>query len=477
MKKIAKYITLSILIFTTVSCSKLEDFGDTNDNPSATTNPILAAILTNVEAQLGSYASQTRSGLYGQYFSETQYTDVSLYSIPQLAFTGNYSGTLNDLQNIIDKNESNNMTQVAIILQQYIFWTLTDQWGDLPYSEALKGNSNPIYDTQEDIYKGMIAKLKTAVSSFDSSMISGDVIFSGDVASWKRTANSMRMLMAIQLSAKLPSSSGYAALQFKDALADGAGYIDANSQNFKVSYPGGNYKSNWWNLYDGRKDYAESKTLTDLMGTLGDTRQNAFGGVTQDQGVSNSNVTSSFGVPYGLARAKAEVFTSANTGWARILRGDFRTESSSVMIISAAEVAMARAEAADLGWTTEILSSVYSVGITLSFEQWGLSLPSNYLTKTDVQLTTAGTGANKKQIAIQNYIASYPDGLRAWNIWRKTGYPVLTPAPDATNSSKQIPTRYVYASSEYTTNEVNVKEAVARLTGGDSQDSKIWWDQ
>ena len=474
MKKIIKYTFISLFILGISGCEKLEDFGDTNVNPNGAEKPIIGALLTNVSATVGGFAAQTRPGLYGQYFSETQYTDVSLYSAPQLDFVGTYAGPLNDLQNIIDQNQSKNMATIAKILQQYIFWTITDRWGDVPYTEALKGITTPKYDSQETIYKGMIASLAKSVTEFDNSLITGDILYNGDVASWKRLANSLRMLMAVQLSNKFPAASGYAATEFKAALSDAAGYIALNAQNFKVNYPGGNYKNNWWSAYDGRKDYAESKTMTDLMASLGDSRQNAFGGATQDQTTSNASTTSNVGVPYGVTRTKAEAFTGANTGWARILRGDLRTESSPLIVISAAQVALARAEAANYGWTTENLQAVYGQGIALSFEQFGETMPASYLTQANVVLD--GTD-NLKKISTQRYIASYPDGLQAWNIWRKSGFPVLIAAPDATNSSKQIPTRYTYATGEYTSNKANVEAAVTALSGGDKQDSKVWWDQ
>lgn len=476
MKNKIIYAFAALLFLGATGCNKINDFGDTNVNPAATTEPILAALLTNSEASLGSFASQTRPALYGQYFSETQYTEVSLYSSPQLSFTGTYSSILNDLQMIIDKNQSKNMNAVAKILQQYVFASVTDRWGDVPYSEALKGKSTPKYDKQEDIYKGMIAALKTAVASFDNtSLISGDVILNGNVASWKKAANSLRLLLCIQISKRYPSASGYAATEFKAALADAGGVIAANSDNLTVAYPGGNFKSNWWSLYNGRKDYAESKTMTDLMASLGDTRQTAFGGATQDQGVANSNVTSSVGVPYGLKRADAEAFTAANTGWARILRGDFRTEDGKVVLISAAEVALARAEAADLGWTTDNLNTVYNQGIALSYEQWGITAPANYTTQSSVALAAAGTSTNAGKIATQRYIAAYPNGEKAWNIWRKSGYPVLAPAP-GNSPLIQIPRRYTYAASEFTSNKVAVEAAVAALPGGDVMSSKVWWD-
>ncbi|WP_276498785.1 SusD/RagB family nutrient-binding outer membrane lipoprotein [Pontibacter litorisediminis] len=475
MKKKYIYAFAALLMWGVSGCELMSDFDDTNQNPAATTEPILSALLTNVGAQLGGYASETRPSLYAQYFSETQYPEASLYSTPQLSFTGHYSGPLMDLQDIINRSESNNMTQVARILQQYIFWTVTDRWGDVPYSEALQGNPTPKYDSQEEIYKGMIATLEEAVNAMDNSPITGDVIYGGDVAAWKKAANSMRMMMALRLSLVYPDAGGYAASQFKAALNHPAGIITTNAENFDIDYPGGNFPSNWWSLYNGRNDFAESKTMTDLLATFGDTRQEAFGGAAHAEG---NTETSNVGVPYGYKRETVTAFTDANTNWARVLRGDFRRQNSTVTLIGAADVTLARAEAADYGWTGEDLQALYIQGITQSFQMWGYTPSTSYFTQNGVALTAAaGTGANLKQIATQRYIAAYPNGLQAWSIWRKTGFPALTPAPDAVNSSKQIPTRYVYASSEYTTNEAAVKAAVANLPGGDTQDSKVWWDR
>lgn len=455
------------LLWTATGCDKFEDFGDTNVNPGATTTPIVGALLTNVQAGLGGYASFTRPGLYGQYFSETQYTDASLYAIPQINFSGEYSGSLYDLQNIINVNISNNQSVVARILQQYIFWTITDRWGDVPYSEALTGNPNPKFDSQETIYKGMIATLKTAVTQFDNtSQITGDIMYNGNVASWKKLANSLRLLMTIRLSKVYRGASDYAATEFKSALADPAGIITTNAENFRLDYPGGNFKQTWFNTYNGRKDFAESATMTTLTSALGDGRQAAFG-------------SSTVGIPYGLSRAKAEAFTAANTNWAFVLAPNYRDEDDEVVVVSAAQVTLARAEAADYGWTSENLTTLYQDGIRLSFAQWGIAAPAaSYFTQPTVTLSAApGTGANLRPIAIQRYLASYPDGLQGWSIWRKTGFPQLTPAPDATNPSKLIPRRYTYGQGEYASNQAATEAAAGAITGGDTQDARVWWDK
>lgn len=465
MKKIHKIVLSAFLMGSLVSCDKLSDFGDTNDNPAAVTNPVIGALLTNVQSTIGSYASDTRGGLYSQYFSETQYTDVSVYATPELSFTGYYSGLLMDLQNIINSEESNNMTQIATILQQYIFWHITNLWGDVPYSEALKGAEalQPKYDTQEDIYKGIFAKLGAAVNSFDNSQITGDIIFDGNVEAWKRAANSLKAMAAIQLSKKVPSASGFAATAFKEALAASGGVITTNAQNFEVDYPGGSFQSPVFSRYRTRQDYAESEPMVELMLSLDDARQSKYG-------------SSDVGVPYGIPRLEAEQFTSANPNWAFILADDVRVDNSTVVIIGAAHMAFARAEAANLGWTTESEETHYLNGIELSHQQWGVTMDPSYVSQPEVALGS-GASANYDKIALQNYIAHYPNGAMGWAIWRKTGVPDLTPAPAATNSSKEIPRRYIYNQAEFSSNEAGVSEAIGRLSGGNTQDARVWWDQ
>ena len=143
------------------SCNKLKDFGTTNVDPSATNKPITSALLTNVLSAIGAFASSNTSSLYCQFYSETQYPDISCYAINTATPMANYSGLLYDLQNIIINNtddatkataalngSNNNQIGIARILKAYIFWVQTDRWGDLPYTKALTGDPNVDFDTQ-----------------------------------------------------------------------------------------------------------------------------------------------------------------------------------------------------------------------------------------------------------------------------------------------------------------------------------------
>ena len=470
--------TILPLLILTSACNKLSDFGSTNVNPGAAPATI-SGLFATVTASLPGFAYNVTGGYYCQYFSETQYSSASLYSLVQSSASGVYSGSAYDCTTIMNMpNSTNNQIQAAKVAQDLMVWYLTDLLGDIPYSQAFLGteNTSPAYDKQEDIYKGLISDLTAVSAAFDNSLIFGDVTnYNGDPAGWRRLANSMRLLMALRLSKKYPGASDYAATQIKAALADPGGLITSNSQNLAVTYPGGPYKYPIYNTYDGRKDLAESKTMTDLLGSLNDPRSGIYGGDAS----SVSNASSSVGVPYGVDRTKAAAFTSANPGWAMVLRGDFRTPTSTYFILSAAEVFLARAEAADRGWTSESVSDMYTSGIIASFAQWKLPAPSpTYLSQSSVALSgETGIGANIQQIATQRYLSMYPNGTQGWAEWRRTGYPTLVAAPDAVNGNGQIPRRYAYSPSEYNSNGASVEAAVARIPGGDSQFSSVWWDQ
>ncbi len=474
--KLLSIIASASLLVT--SCSK---FGDTNVNPNGTANPSTAALLSNVESSLGGFASQTRDGLYAQLFSETQYTEVSLYALPKLDFDGTYSGVLYDLQNIIEYNtdpekiplaakfgSANNQIAIARILKAYIYWTLTDRWGDIPYSDALKGKAqlSPKFDTQESIYKDLIKELKEAGAQFDAGAVaSGDFIFRGNAASWKRVANSLRMLIALRTSKVYPNPGDWAATEFSSAYNDANGYIDDSTRNVTLMYSGSvaAFRNPFYNLYNGRTDFAESKVMTDFMASYADPRQAAFGSTT-------------VGFPYGLTRADAVAFGESNS-WARILASSFRATSSPYVIIGASQVLLAAAEAAQRGWITANATTLYEKGISESWRQWGRSLTGlpAYLAQDKVSL--AGTGSALEKIQLQQYFAFYPNGTQAWANWRRTGVPALVPTPAATNPGGKIPRRFTYGSITYAVNEANTNEAVSRLTGGDTPDSRVWWDK
>jgi hypothetical protein len=498
--KIATFALVVVLVLS--GCDKLKDFGSTNVDPSVTNTPNTSALLTSVLTGVGGFAGIITPALYAQYYSETQYPDVSCYSAntvsPQINYSGGGTATaptnlanLEDLQNIIKTNTdaataataalngaNDNQIAIARILKAYIFWNMTDRWGDIPYSEALKGIPDVAYDTQESIYKDLLKELTEAVAQFTSGApIKGDIAYNGDITKWQKLANSMRMLMALRLSKRYPNAGDYAATQFNAALNDAAGSIATNADNFQLTYPGGHFQNPFYVMYDGRHDYGESNTMTNLLGSFAsDARLSVFG-------ATSAGAPSTKGVPYGRARSAysgwvgIDAWCGANADYAYVLNPNFRAQTSPIFIVHAASVLLARAEAADRGWTTENFATLYTQGINTAYELWGLPDPAaTYFAVAGVALGAKGT--NLQQIATQEYIAYYPDGVQGWSTWRRTNYPALTPAIDGTNTPKVIPRRYMYGPSDYSLTAKGIATAVANLgSNGDKMDSRIWWDQ
>jgi Starch-binding associating with outer membrane len=514
MKNISiKKITAAALIALTVmgtGCAKISDFGATNNNPNGINDPVPSALLTNVLRQLGGFSSNVRRAVYAQYISENQYTETSLYALPLLEMGPTYSGPLQDLQTIINYNtdpntaaiaaasDGSNANQIAVakILKSYIYWTVTDAWGDVPYSEALlgAGNLTPKFDKQEDVYFGCLKDLKDAVNGFDGGAApKGDILYgsisdnSARILAWQKFANSIRMLMAMRLTNKYPAAGGKAAVEFADAAA--GPHITVNSENAVQRYPGGAYQNPWYLVYQTRDDYASSKTLFDVLNGMGDTRGTVFG-------------TPGPSFPFGLTRDLAIQYgNSVGNAQSRVLATSFRQPTSPVTIIGASLVLLARAEAKERGWIaggTAGAEADYNAGVTASFNEWGLTIPAGYLAgaanyNTGVGVPTSiGAGAapydnfraassniqdaatpdKLSRIALQYWLAAFPNGNEGWSNQRRTGVPNLKETRFKTGP---FVVRYVYGNNDYGLNNAATTAAAAAI-GGDKQDTKVWWD-
>jgi hypothetical protein len=471
------------LVFSGVGCSKnIDEFGDINLNPAIVSEANTAALLTNVLSATGGEAWQVNPGLYAQIYSETQYTELSRYSRNQPDYGGYYSGVLYDLVNIIKYNtdpetagkaqaNGSNANQIATarILKAWYFLRATDQWGDIPYSQALNFEGQIPYDKQQDIYTDLFKELKEAIGQFDGgATVKGDILLDGNIAAWKKFANSLRMIMAIRLSA-VDATKGKA--EFLDAMGAGGGYLTTNADDIMLEYPGGNYSSVFYSYYNItlRSDYALSKTVTDMMNPTGDRRINAWGSSTK-------------GFPYGYSRDDAIAWTNAgNADWARIMHPSIRTATQPMPILTASQVTLARAEAAQRGWTAENAANLYRTGIELNWRQWGVydaTAFNAYMAHATVALSS---GTEVQKIATQRWLGAFPDGLEAWNVVRSTGFPVLTPAPGTiapAGTTRIIPIRMGISQNHFDLNTTHTN-AVADLykIGGekDSQYGKMWW--
>lgn len=476
MKKIIALVTIAVSL---VSCDK---FDDTNVSPTQLTEASTKALLTNSQQSMsdlvfGNVASSRLAALYVQHLSEGPYPGPSLYNDRNLSFSTWYTGPLYNLQTIINYNNEgseaangngskNNQIAVARIMKAYYYLLMTDKWGDIPYGDALKGNEAyaPVYDKQQSIYNDLFKELSEATAQINEAeaKVVGDVIFNGNMAAWKRFANTIRMVMALRLSAKDPAKGK---TEYASALA--AGVISSNAQNISYEFIDGdpNNANPWYNNYtaSNRNDYAISKTLTDYMEPKDDPRLPIYGEV-----LAGGVVT---GLTYGR-----NVAVNIPAAYSRI--GDhFREQGSSMPIFNYAQVLFMRAEAAKLGYEAggdAAAEQFYKDAIKASWQQYGVFNQVAYDAYLLLPAVAYSPATGHKQIITEKWVHMYLNSWESWNDWRRTGFPVLTPAVDAIDP-RGIPLRLGYPTNEASLNGTNYTAAISSLGGKDDNYGKMWW--
>jgi Starch-binding associating with outer membrane len=474
MKNILKTSIVALGMMTVATACG--DFGDMNVNPNNPANPNTSSMLTNAMRSVGAAVTDIVPALYTQQFGDVTYIEESRYKTVQFSYNGFYTGPLNNLQFIIDQNtdeatkvtaaaNGSNANQIATarILKAYFFQYITDRWGDIPYFDALKGNANfsPKFDRQQDIYNDLFKEWKEAQAQFDGGKtVTGDILLNGNVARWKKFANSLRLIAALRLS-KVDPAKGKT--EFVAALADGV--LTSNVDNVRYTYLAEvNNEHPLYNNYitTNRKDYAVSSTFVDFLTKVNDPRLPA---------IADKNISGNFrGVPYAVFPQpfKAQEVSLAATG--------LRQQNSSVNVITYAQILFAQAEAAKLGWITGNTKALYEAAIQASMEQFGVYDAAKfaaYIAQPDVAYTDARA---LELIGNQRWIALFYQGTEAWNEWRRTGFPVLKPAARPLNGGTEIPRRLAYPSTEATLNKVNY-DAVVTTQGKDDQYTRVWWDK
>jgi len=302
-----KILSVFAALAAITACSDLTSI---NQNPNGPVDVPPPSILPNVIQTVVGGVNGVNSlnirggGLWVQYYSEIQYRDEDKYLVRSgtSGGWGFYNGALEDIRRMIIKGDKTpNWSAVGRIMKSYVFSVMTDAMGNLPYSQALKGDTvlNPAYDTQQAIYNGMLADLAQANTDIDLAPAAvgfsdGDLMYGGNMAKWKRFANSLRLRLAIHLSKADPTKAASEA-----AAAVAAGVFTSNADNAQLMYLATSPNRNpIYNDAQGRDDYGMSKTFVDSLTSFADPRLPVFA-------QTNPAGTGYQGLPNGLNDGEA----------------------------------------------------------------------------------------------------------------------------------------------------------------------------
>lgn len=530
MKRYELLPAAAALVALVVSASACDQgLSGLNENPNAPTDVgaeylLPQALQSTVEyANYNTWFTLEFTGIFAQHWAKIQYTDEDRYELrPNVidGFWNNfYSGPLKDWQLIIEKGQATGLANheaIGRIAKVYTFHLITDIWGDIPHSEALRADdpqspiTAPAYDSQASIYTAMLAELATAVGLLDAgarSFGAEDLIYGGDVAKWERFANSLRLRLAMRISDVSPA----VARPIVEALASQP-LITSNADNFTLVYltasPNQNpLHENAATALGGsgsRDDHAVSNSLVNLLGALNDPRIEVYAEPAQlDSLTADFAWCGGAGEPPCHVLYNGQVFRGMRNGvlsenvptpfsyWSR-LGSHFRARPETPQpLLTAAEVNFLLAEAAEKGWSVGgTAQAYYEAGVRAAFALWdgadgvdlGTAVQDAYLLQPGVAYGSTpvdGAGNNFELIAEQKWLALYTISPEAYAEYRRTGYPdELLPSMNATIIST-IPGRIPYADIEQSLNAANLAAAISAQSsmGVDgTYDGRVWWD-
>lgn len=396
---------------------------------------------------------------------------------------------------IVDGTDDEVANAFANLMRVAVLNRVTDSYGPIPYSDALRNESITIkYDSQEDVYAQMFDELDMAIAAFEanenlsaSAWSTYDRVYYGNISQWIRYANSLKLRLAMRISYADPETAREKA---DEAIAGGV--ILANADNAYM-HPTENRMTL---IYNDWQDHRVGADILCYMMGYNDPR-------TEKMFLENTAGTY-VGVRIGSTVARKSSFVESYSNL--IVSSD-----TPILWLNAAEVSFLLAEYyLRFANDNATARTYYENGIRLSFEEWGAtgvdayiadatSMPAVYtdplgtytynrrMSECKIAWDTSGDEeTNLEQIITQKWIAIFPLGTEAWCEYRRTGYPKLLPAVqnlgsdnvDLNHHARRLP----YPVEEYQSNAANVDEAVTILNtesvngGGDSMGTRVWWD-
>jgi hypothetical protein len=538
MKRTSIYILIALFLIGFTGC---EEWLDVNQNPNDLTESTKELVLTGVtktygeRQQLGSGFTLLGAwiGYFGHSGGWSGWNNVKSYRIIASDFNGFWDGPypsdLTNLRFVEEKGmEDGNMAFVAVakIMKSGLYQRLVDVYGDIPYSEAVKGFdgiTTPKYDDAQEIYEDLVVELDWAINELNAiltdpgrvgteTMGSEDLINHGDLTKWMQYANTLKLRILLQQSG-MTGRTAY--IQEKINTTSALGYVSSETTGHITMNPGyqpntngkmnplfsGYGKNYQGNFTSGHQQFGLNSFLHNLYTTTSDPRME----ICWLPGVVTLNYN--FPAQLGMDAALMPHWNSHAILMSEGIYGPEGTQaggngSGDIVVMSTMEANFLIAEAIQRGFLTSYegmdAKQWYEEAIWESFYYYGMNKKmstadittefDNYMGQAVDLISWDDSPDKLKAIIYQKYIAGVGVyHFSTWSDYRRTGWPDAAFGTDYSMISHyfdivkaQVPVRLAYPQRELNINSLNVLDAITK-TGlpNDAQfimDARIFWD-
>lgn len=502
-----KYKFLSVVALFALLLSSCDNFEDINTNPDSITDASASMVATGVilrnikfngrdaHAYLQPNALAKYLGYANQAQMGSQYNDFGNGSFGDMTLLPNIEKMVHYAKGSVMEDSYNGLAKFS---RAWMFFRLTMQMGDIPYSETnkgLEGDYRPKFDAQKDVLIGILNELKEADQYFAKGIsFTGDPTpYNGDPAKWRRASNSFALKVLMSMSKKASDASLNIPARFAEIVNSGQ-ILQANTGFLGLTYSAVNIHP-----VSGTNDLFTSRTpisslLIDNLKVLNDRRLYYVADPSSAQiagGKTEGDMAAYVGVDVSIdyATMTAQHLQGAYS----LINSRYLKEATSEprMLITYAEQQLILAEARLLGWiTTGTAKDYYESGVKAALASM-MATKASYahgkaIDQAYIDAYFTGDAAFKvsqadqlKQIWMQRYILNFmQDAEFSYFEYRRNNYPAfpINPATNLNMENKNaIPVRWLYPTSETNFNRENLIDALNRQYDGYDEVNKLMW--
>jgi len=466
MKTLYRFLILGAFIATTMNSCTDSVLNEIGSNPNSPTEVPIKLLMPQVGVDLAFgvlgvdlawYSSvfvEHTTGVHGQLEGADKRTEINSTMVNN-SWNTIYADFLSDLEAIIERGsaggaEEGAFTSVGIakVLKAFGFSVATDLWGEVPFSEALKGSENrtPAFDSQETVYNGLFALLDSAIADLAMSSVSpgsSDFYYGGNPELWTKAAYALKARLYNRLSKKDPQGSANNALA---AIANSFSSPE-ESMIFSSFTTAATGQNPWFQELNDRSHHAVSVTMNSILEGLSDPRRELWFGDIDGEIVPAPNGTA-------VTDQAGSIYSRASES--------YLTATSPIPIITYDELKFIEAEANLRLGERDLAYAAYQEAVVAALERANVAGEDIDAYTSQAQVFTGAANLTLADIIRQKYVSFWLfQPIEAYNDYRRTGFPTLS------NPISPPPQRFPYTQDEIASNTANVPNV--------SFQTKVWW--